>query len=138
MQTHTRKTILPVFFTIGAAILFSCNDKEPTADDKTGPDISVALPDDNTVYAPGDTIYYQADIEDDSELSEMSVSLINGTDTVLLWPDATVNYGNIKSYTINNWDIDIWNVNADATIQFKAVDKHDNSSTADVPVQLTM
>lgn len=136
MRTHTFMAIATL--AISTAAFISCNDKEPTADDKTGPDITVALPDDNTVYAPGDTIYYQADIEDDSELSEMSVSLINGTDTVLLWPDATVNYGNIKSYTINNWDIDIWNVNADATIQFKAVDKHDNSSTADVPVQLTM
>lgn len=136
MRALTLTTI--VLLSGGLAIFTSCNDKEPTADDKTGPDITVITPADNTIYTPGDTIFYEADIEDDSELSELLVTLIVGTDTTVLWPDDLISLGNIKSYTINNWDIDTWNVNADATLQFKAVDKHDNSSTADVPIQLSM
>ena len=120
----------------GLLLTASCSDKEKTADDKTPPEITVITPTVGQQYTQGDTIYFEADIEDESELSDLKVNLIIGTDTTLMWPDPPVGFGNISSYTINFWYINPFNVNSAAKVSFYALDKHDNSNTVNVDVEL--
>lgn len=135
MQTNTLSLFLGV--TIACAGLSACNDKEKTADDKTPPTIDVITPVAGQTYALNDTIYFEADIEDESELSDLQVNLIVGTDTTLIWPTAPTGFGNISSYTINNWHVNTVAAVTDATVSFYAIDKHDNEAVKDVQVQLT-
>lgn len=134
------KTTTLLFTTIAlgaAALLAACDKKEKTADDKTPPVITVLAPTDGSAYALGDTLYFEADIEDESELSDIQVNMIIGTDTTLLWPTTPTGFGNVTSYSIDQWIINTLPAVADATISFYAIDKHDNEATTNVAVQLT-
>ena len=135
-ERHTHLTAIVLSLTI--SLLFtSCGDKkEKTADDFDGPEITIFEPDDNDIYGIGDTIFVSADVEDESELQDISVKLIYGTDTVLLWPDAPVILGNIKSYTIDDWEVNTLGVTVAAVVRYEAMDKHDNATIKDVDIQL--
>lgn len=135
MQKRTSHWLYAAF--IGFIALAACNDKEKTADDVTPPDITVITPDADQNFALNDTIYFQADVEDDSELSDLQVNLIIGTDTTLMWPTTPTGFGNISSYTINNWHVNNVAAVTDAVVSFYAIDKHDNAATVNVAVHLT-
>jgi len=129
----------PLFITlISALLVISCNkaDKDKTADDKTAPEITILGPAAGTEYLLGDTIYFKADIEDESELSELAVNLLVEGDTVLMWPDPPVLLGNITSYTIDAWWVNTYNIHEDASIEFVATDKRDNTGRATVAILL--
>ena len=133
------RSTLPFLFAVAAGwfLTGSCDDKAKTADDKTPPEISVITPTAGQQYAQGDTIYFEADVEDESELSDLKVNLIIGTDTTLMWPDPPVGLGNITSYTINYWYVNPFNLATPAKVSFYALDKRDNSNTVNVDVELT-
>ena len=124
---------------VAVTLFFSCNkDKVPTANDHDGPVISIEKPTEGQTFALGDTIRMLAGIDDDSELQDITVHLISGTDTMLLWPASPVILGNVKTYTIDDYVIDNINLNIDAKVEFYAVDKHDNATTTDINVHLTL
>lgn len=129
---------LSALATIG--LLLSACDKgsETEEKDTVGPEISVYEPDPNDTYAVGDTIYLLADFVDDSEIQEINVNLIIGTDTTLIWPIPDVLFGNIKNYHLDAFVMDTYNVNADAIMRFEAIDKKENATVTEVPISLTL
>ena len=135
MQKRTSHGLYAALF--GLTLFAACKDKEKTADDITPPDISVIKPNTDQNFALNDTIYFEADVEDESELSDLKVNLIIGTDTTLMCPTTPTGFGNISSYTINQWYINTVPVVTDAIVSFYAIDKHDNVAVVDVPVHLT-
>lgn len=134
-----KKRTTPILYAalILVTVIVSCNEKDKTADDVTPPEITVIRPDTDQNFALNDTIYFEADVEDESELSDLQVNLIIGTDTTLIWPTTPTGFGNISSYSINNWHVNTVAAVTDAVVSFYAIDKHDNVQVVDVPVHLT-
>lgn len=122
-----------------ATLLFTACDKgsEKGTPDVTAPEISVYEPDPNDTYAVGDTIFLLADVTDDSELQDFTVKLVNGNDTVPIWPFVEVIFGNIKSYHLDAFILDTYNITTDAIMLYEASDKKDNMGKVEVPIHLT-
>ncbi len=120
-----------------AALSASCG-KEKTADDNTSPVIIVQDPFSGEQFNYQDTVHLSADISDESEIKDVTVSIITASDTIEFWPPAPVVFGNVTSYSL---DDDIINgiavaVPTDVIMRFSASDKHDNSAFVDVAIQL--
>ncbi len=132
--------IITLSLLTATGLFFSACDKSKNdhIEDVTAPELAVSTPTDGQIFTVGDTISLNGDVSDASELSDISVHIIYGTDTVLLWPDAGYSFGNVKEYTIYAKRVDTFNVNTDAIIRYFAIDKHDNATTVDIPVQLAM
>ncbi|MBK7444054.1 MAG: hypothetical protein IPL12_08875 [Bacteroidetes bacterium] len=135
MKNHI--TIIPVI--LPALMLLSACDKgsdNKGTPDVTGPEIAYYEPDPNDVFNLNDTIFLLADVTDDSELQDFWVKLVKGPDTVLIWPSEVVIFGNIKSYHLDDYVIDTYNITSPATILYYAIDKKDNSTLIEVPIEL--
>ena len=119
------------------SVIMAC-DKNGNSQDVGGPQITVYNPSNGDQFQFQDTVFLSANITDASELQEVVVLLINGADTVEIWPPAPVIFGNVTQYTID--DLVINNVGvADTTnaiLRFQAMDKHDNSSYDDIQIIL--
>ncbi len=130
--TTTTLLALPAFL-----LMMACDKGSETGvPDKEGPVITIYEPDSNDVYMLGDTIFLLADVEDDSELQDFNVKLINGGDSILIWPLEVVIFGNIKTYHLDKYVVDTYNLSTDAEVLFEAIDKKDNSTSVAVPITL--
>jgi len=133
-----RKLTTIMLAALPALLMLHACDKgsETGVPDKEGPVITIYEPDSNDVYMLGDTIFLLADVEDDSELKDFNVKLINGADSILIWPLEIVIFGNIKSYHLDQFTVNTYNITAAADIVFEAIDKKDNITTVTIPILL--
>ena len=137
MKTR-RSTYCALSIFLSAAIAISSCKKEKTADDFDAPTISITTPVAGEQYNLMDTIFLLADFDDASELDDITVSLIYGVNTTVIWPETPVVFGNVNSYHLDDDVINQITV-ASATpaiMRFTAIDKHGNTATKDVAVEL--
>lgn len=135
-----KKITLIATTAISSLLLFTSCDKgsdQKGTPDVSGPEINYYEPDPDEVFMFNDTIFLLADVVDDSELQDFWVKLVKGSDSILIWPSETVIFGNIKSYHLDDHTIDTYNITSSAKILFYAIDKKDNSTLVEVPIQLT-
>ena len=134
-QTFKHTTVIGIF-TI-AVIAASCG-KEKTADDNNSPVISVHSPGSGEQFSYLDTVHLSADITDESEIQDVTVSIITPADTIEFWPSAPVIFGNVSTYSLDDEIINGIAVGSptDVIMRFSASDKHDNESHVDVTIQL--
>jgi len=130
------KTTLIVLIALSSFIL-SCR-KEKTADDFTPPSISITLPTAGQQFNTLDTVWLDAMITDESEISDVTVRVLYGGDSILIWPTAPVVFGNVKQYHLDDHVINNISVPSPttATLRIYATDKRDNTATKDVSIEL--
>ncbi len=135
----TSRTLYPALAMIlaTAITIVSCK-KEKTADDFDPPTISITEPVAGKQYNLTDTIFLLADFEDVSEIEDITVTLIYGANSVVIWPESPVIFGNVNTYHLDDEVIDQETVGATtpAIMRFYGSDKHGNSATKDVAVEL--
>lgn len=137
MSTQTFKHTAVIGILSSAVFAVSCG-KEKTADDNTAPVISVHAPLAGDQFAYLDTVQLSADITDESEIKDVTVSIITPADTIVFWPPAPVIFGNVTTYSLDDEIINGIAVGSptDVIMRFSASDKHDNESHVDVTIQL--
>lgn len=131
------KYLLPTGAILFSFAIISCQ-KEKTADDHNDPVITVHSPLTGDQFDYQDTVHLSANITDESEIQDVTVSIITPTDTVEFWPPEVVIFGNVTSYELNDDIINGIAVGSptDVTMRFSATDKHNNSAFTDITIQL--
>lgn len=137
MLTQTFKYTAVISVITIALITVSCG-KEKAVDDNNGPVITVHLPGAGDQFDYQDTVQLSADISDESEIQDVTVSVITPADTIEFWPPAPVIFGNVTTYSLDDEIINGIAVGSptDVIMRFTASDKHDNESHVDVTIQL--